>query len=73
MTIYCIQMGMLLEFSYCTEVNAGLPCRNIIGCWRGRMDILSFLQERFSPDQLKQIFGGPPKSRIDRIIEGIRD
>lgn len=66
-------MGMLVELSYCTEANAGLPCRNIIGCWKERMDILSFLRQRFSDDQLKEIFSGPAKSRIDRIIEEIQD
>jgi hypothetical protein len=66
-------MGMLIELSYCAEVNAGLPCRNIIGCWKGRMDISAFLQERFTRDQLKQAFCGPSKSRIDRIIEAMHE
>jgi hypothetical protein len=66
-------MGMLIELSYCAEVNAGLPCRNIIGCWEGRMDISSFLQEHFSRDQLQQIFCSLPKSRIDRIIEAMHE
>ncbi|MEW6584192.1 MAG: hypothetical protein AB1442_01125 [Nitrospirota bacterium] len=73
MTIYCNHMGMLLEFSYCIEVNTGLPCRNIIGCWSGRMDIIAFLKERFSPADLERILGGPHKSRIDRIMEVLED
>jgi hypothetical protein len=71
MDIYCGQLGMLIEFSYCTSMNDGLPCRNIIGCWKERTDILAFLKEKFTDEELRKIFSGPPKSRVDRIIESI--
>jgi len=70
-TMYCNQLGMLIEFSYCTAMNNGLPCRNIIGCWKARMDILTFLRETFTEDQLKKVFSGVPKSRIERIIDSL--
>lgn len=60
---------MLIEFSYCTTMNDGLPCRNIIGCWKARTDILAFLREHFTDDQLKKVFSGAPKSRVERIID----
>ncbi len=69
MDIYCPQLGMLIEFSYCTSVSEGLPCRNIIGCWKTRTDIIAFLKGKFTDEELKKIFCGPPKSRLDRIIE----
>jgi hypothetical protein len=72
MNIYCNQLGMLIEFAYCTSMNEGLPCRNIIGCWRGRTDIITFLKERFTDKELRKVFSGAPKSRIDRIIESIK-
>ena len=71
MDIYCSQLGMLIEFSYCTSMNDGLPCRNIIGCWKERTDIIVFLKEKFADEELRKIFSGPPKSRVDRIIESI--
>jgi len=71
MNIYCNQLGMLIEFSYCASMNEGLPCRNIIGCWKGRTDIITFLKEKFTDEELKKIFSGAPKSRIERIIESI--
>ena len=70
--IYCNQIGMLIEFSYCISMNEKLPCRNIIGCWKGRTDIIAFLRENFTDEELKKAFGGPPKSRIERIIESIK-
>lgn len=72
MNIYCIQLGMLIEFSYCTSLNEGLPCRNIIGCWKERVNIITLLREKFTDEELKKVFSGPPKSRIDRIIESVK-
>jgi len=71
MEIYCTQLGMLVEFSYCLSVNEKLPCRNIIGCWKGRMNIAQCLQERFSEEDLSKIFSGLPKSKIDRILDSV--
>lgn len=72
MDIYCHQLGMLIELSYCTAQNEGLPCRNIIGCWEKRTDIFSFLKGKFTDEQLKNIFSGLPKTRLERIIESLR-
>jgi hypothetical protein len=72
MDIYCNQLGMVIELSYCTSLNEGLPCRNIIGCWKERIDIIAFLREKFTDEELKKVFSGPPKSRIDRIIESVK-
>jgi hypothetical protein len=71
MNIYCNQLGMLVEFSYCTSLNEGLPCRTIIGCWQERTDIIAFLRDTFTEAELRKIFSGLPKSRLDRIIESI--
>jgi len=54
-------------------MNEGLPCRNIIGCWKERTDVISFLRESFSDEDLRRVFSGPPKSRIERIIESIKE
>lgn len=71
LTIYCNQLGMLVEFSYCSKLQEGLPCRNIIGCWKQRMDIIAFLNKTFTYEELKRVFSGLPKSRIERIIESL--
>jgi hypothetical protein len=63
---------MIIDFSYCISTNEGLPCRNIIGCWNQRMDIIAFLRDRFTEDELSKTFSGLPKSRLERIIESIK-
>ena len=71
MDVYCTQLGMVAEFSYCISVNEGLPCRNTIGCWKERIDIYQFLKERFTQEELGKALGGLPKSRIEKIMEGL--
>lgn len=68
---YCPHMGMIVKFSYCISMNEGLPCRNTVRCWEQRMDICRTLEERFGQEELRKAFGGLPKSRIDRIVEGL--
>jgi hypothetical protein len=53
-------------------MNEGLPCRNVLGCWKERMDIIAFLREKFTDEELKKAFACPPKSRIERIIESMK-
>ncbi len=71
MEIYCNQLGMIIGFSYCLSMNEGLPCRSSVGCWKERMDIIGVLQGKFSEKELREAFGGLPKSRIQRIIESL--
>ncbi len=71
MDIYCTQLGMMMEISYCFSANDGLPCRNTIGCWQERADIVALLKARFTDEQLKKVFGGLPKSKLQRIAESI--
>jgi hypothetical protein len=63
---------MLTQFDYCVSVNEGLPCRNVIGCWRERTEINSFLKKSLSEDELRKCFDGLPKSKIERIVEIIK-
>ncbi|HOV89775.1 MAG TPA: hypothetical protein PKW07_03590 [Syntrophorhabdaceae bacterium] len=69
MEIYCIQMGSIIEFSYCMSVNDGLPCRNMVGCWQDRFHIERFLELKFNEEELKKVFGGLPKNKLQRIAE----
>jgi len=72
MEIYCHQLGMMIDFSYCVSMNEGLPCRSIIGCWKEKMDIIKVLKGKFTEDELKKALGGLPKSRMERILESIK-
>jgi hypothetical protein len=70
--IYCTQLGMIIEISYCFFVNEGLPCRNTIGCWKERADVIALLKAQFTDEQLKKVFSGLPKSKLERILESLK-
>jgi hypothetical protein len=71
MDIYCSRLGMVAELPYCLSASEGLPCGNTIGCWRERTDIVKILKAAFTEEQLTGCFGGPPKSRMERILESL--
>jgi hypothetical protein len=45
-----------------------LPCRFIVGCWQGKMDIEALLREHYSEEELDRIFA-PPKPKIESLVE----
>jgi hypothetical protein len=63
---------MITQFDYCISVSDGMPCRNLIGCWRERTDIMAFLNKSLTEDELRKCFSGLPKSKIERIVDIIK-
>ncbi|MGQ9570366.1 MAG: hypothetical protein ACUVUQ_05895 [Thermodesulfovibrionales bacterium] len=41
-------------------------------CWKERMDIIQFLNEKFTDDEIKKAFRRLPKSRLEKIIESLK-
>ncbi len=72
MDIYCTQLGMVTDLRYCLSVNTGLPCRNTVGCWQERIEIVRVLRAAFTEDELRDCLSGPPKTRMERIIESVK-
>jgi len=44
-----------------------LPCRWVVGCWKERMEIQTFLEDHYTDDELEQIFT-PPRPKIETLI-----
>jgi hypothetical protein len=66
-TIRCPRVGGEVNFRFCRFENNMLPCRFIAGCWQGRMDISTFLDEHYSEDELERIFT-PPKPKVESLL-----
>ncbi len=64
----CPMLGHQVPFSYCRQCGGMLPCRKIADCWSGRIDILGFLSNSFSEEELLQITA-PPKPKLLQIVE----
>jgi len=67
--IRCVHLGGPVTFGYCRRVADALPCKLIIGCWHGRLNIIAFLREQFTADQLRQALQREPGSKLDQFIE----
>ncbi len=67
--IRCPQLGGEIPFRYCRTVNESLPCRRIIHCWEFRMDIVQFLKDHFSDDEMQRFLAPPAKTRIETLLD----
>jgi hypothetical protein len=65
---HCRMLGHEIHFGYCRLLPEGRPCRLIVDCWQGCFDVMSFLQERYSPDEIES-FLAPPKPKLASIVE----
>jgi hypothetical protein len=70
--IRCVHLGGQVTFNYCRRLNRGLPCKLIIGCWHGRVDVIAFLREHFTAHELRQALQPEPGTKLERFIELVR-
>jgi hypothetical protein len=60
-------VGGEVNFRFCRSENNLLPCRFIVGCWQGQMDINEFLGAHYSEEELNRIFV-PPNPKIESLV-----
>lgn len=46
----------------------GRPCRLIVDCWQGSFDVMSYLKQRYSDEQIEVILA-PPKPKLVSLVE----
>ncbi|MBN2123673.1 MAG: hypothetical protein JW821_05240 [Deltaproteobacteria bacterium] len=68
--IRCPRVGGYVNFKFCRSENNLLPCRWIVGCWEGRLDVKRFLDENFTPEQQERFFV-PPRPKIESLVDMI--
>jgi hypothetical protein len=64
-------LGGQVTFKYCRTMVEGLPCRNVVGCWQEEFEIIEFLEDNYTPDELARSVGSPRKSRLSRLFDAI--
>ena len=69
LTMYCSQLGGEIPFRYCRTVNDTLPCIRIIPCWEFRTNIVQFLNDHFSVDELQRFLAPPAKTKIETLLD----
>ena len=66
--IYCRKLGHHITFSYCQEPGSEKVCSSVRDCWYGRIDIDEYLENRYSPEELKEALK-PGLPKITGIME----
>lgn len=66
---YCPQLGGEIPFHYCRAAANGTLCRKIIICWEFRFEIARFLEDHYTPEELKQAFAPPSLTRLQTILD----
>jgi hypothetical protein len=70
-TARCPMLGHLVPFTYCREPGAPLPCRKIMDCWHERFDIVAYLNEICTLEEIEAITA-PPKPKVSQLMELIQ-
>lgn len=64
----CPPLGGPVPFKYCRTVNAKLPCRRILECWGAKFDVVGWLEENYTDDEIRRAMTPDARSRLDKIL-----
>jgi hypothetical protein len=71
--IRCPRLGGPVSFRYCeTTGSEGKPCFKIADCWWQAFDVVGYLKERLSPEELRQVLASRPASKLTGILAQIQ-
>ncbi len=65
----CPPLGGPVPFKYCRTMNRKLPCQRIVQCWGPKFNVIEWLKENYSPEQIEQALTPDTRSRLDKILE----
>lgn len=63
----CPPLGGEVPFRHCRRVNRGLPCHRVVVCWADRLDIVSFIRENYTDEEVRRM-SRPPESRLEILL-----
>lgn len=66
----CPRLGGPVPFGYCRTSGDDLSvCWKILDCWWESFDVVMYLQNFLSPEQLNQLVRAKPKPKIVTLVE----
>lgn len=65
----CPQLGGPVNFDYCRRMNKAQPCFNLFRCWGDKLDLQTWLDENFTPEEIQKALAKPANLRIDSIFD----
>lgn len=67
----CGMLGHEVPFSYCRRPGGDAPCRKILDCWWQTFDVVSFMREHHTEEEIQQILT-PGKDKRVSLVELIQ-
>lgn len=65
---YCKRLGHYVPFSYCRQVNGGIPCNQVMNCTFESIDIQGYMREHYADDEISSILR-PPRDKVSSLID----
>ena len=63
----CGMLGHEVPFAYCRNPGRDIPCRKILDCWWQTFDVVGFLREHHTEDQIRQILTPSQDKRVSLV------
>ncbi|MEJ5348043.1 MAG: hypothetical protein WHS46_05085 [Desulfosoma sp.] len=67
----CPKLGHQVTFEYCRQESLKRPCSRALVCWNHRLPVEMILKKLVGEETYEAVFGGPPKSRVESLMEAI--
>ena len=67
----CPMLGHEVPFSYCRQPGAHTPCRKIFDCWWQTFDVVGFMREHHTEEEIQRILTPRNDKRVS-LVELIR-
>jgi hypothetical protein len=64
---HCPMLGHEISLCYCRAPAAPLPCGKIFDCWWEHFDVVGFMKDHFTQQQVEQILSSRP-DRVTTIL-----
>jgi hypothetical protein len=68
LTARCPMLGHLVPFTYCMKPASSVPCRRVMDCWHERIDIVAYLEEVLTPEEMETLLA-PPRQKVSQLVE----
>jgi hypothetical protein len=65
----CPRLGGPVGFKYCMSGEGQHPCAKVVDCWWETFDILQYLRDNLSADQLDRVLNARPRPKVASLVE----
>lgn len=65
----CPRLGGAVGVGYCLRCEREQPCFRVVDCWWETFDIVRYLEDHLSADQLDRVMNARPQVKLGALVE----